>query len=99
MLYDLTTQLSDSDGTPAVEGEKPVTVQLVTVRALLADVSPSGGQVSPDEKLKRYQLFKKLSKGGALELTAEEALLAGNACGIFPPLVYGQIKDFYDQAK
>jgi hypothetical protein len=97
MLYDLTKQLLDSDGALAAEGDKPLTMQLVAVRGLLADVSASGGQLTPDEKLKRYVLFKKLSGGDSVELTADEASTCAAACGVFPPLVYGQMSDFFNQ--
>jgi hypothetical protein len=100
MKYDLTHTLVDSDGNPALENESPVTVKTAFVRALLADVSPTGAPLSPDDKLKRYQLFKKIggSREDTVDLTVEEAAMLKTAAGVFPALVYGQLADFIDAA-
>ena len=96
MLYDVDTPLYDSDGKMAIENDKPATVRLATVRALLADTP----QTSADEKLKRYQLFKKFGKhGNEIELDTAEATLCIKSAEVFPALVYGQLSDFYNQTK
>jgi hypothetical protein len=100
MIYDTTHQLLNGNGSPAVEGDKPITIKTIAVQALLADVSPSGQHLTPEQKLKHYVLFKKIASAAdpaAVELTVEEASTVATAAGIFAPIVYGQVKDFFDK--
>lgn len=97
MQYNLSTVMVDSEGSPAFENGKPVTVKLALSRALLAEVSGTGGQLTPDAKLKRYALFMRVhGAGDTIELSVDDASLAKEAASVFPTLTYGQLAQFLD---
>lgn len=89
MIHDLTHQITDEVGSPAIdETGKPAALKTVISRALLQE--PQGTPTA--SKLARFELFLKL-KAAALEvdLSSEEATLIKEASSIYPVLVFGQI--------
>lgn len=86
-------QLLNADGSPADDNGKPATALAGIKKALVTD----GKQWSPDQKLRRYELFTKLVRAdGApyVDLSIEEAAIAKEAADLYPTLVYGQLVSF-----
>lgn len=88
MIYDLSHQITDTDGNPAVdETGGPVPLRTVLSKAILADT-----QHNADSKLQRFELWLKIRAAAlALELTTEEATLLKEASSIYPTLIHGQL--------
>lgn len=88
MLYDLTHQLVDDKGEPAVdETGKAASLKTILNRAILADTADNA-----KSKLERFELFLKLKAASfQVELTTEEAKLIKDASSIYPTLIHGQL--------
>lgn len=90
-MTNLLQQLINSNGTPAVNGDKPVTLGDVLVSALL-ETPASQHPLSPDEKLKRYATFKRIQGKTEVEFAPDEIDLIKQAAGpLYTALTLGQI--------
>jgi hypothetical protein len=97
MLIDLTQVYVNSDDTPALTGDtrQPITLRFMLVQALLAE-SPN---VSTEEKIKRYSLFRDIKKAGdTIELPVEDIAVLKRAATIFSTLVMGQTHEMLERA-
>lgn len=94
MLYDLSHQIMDDKGAPAVdETGKPAEMKTILSRALLTDTADNAST-----KLERFELWLKL-KGAAvaLELSTEEAALIKSASKVYSTLIHGQLVHWIEQ--
>lgn len=83
------TPLYGPEKTPIMRDGNPLTIEQVAVDALLY---PCQGD-SPDLKLKKYLLYKKVADG--VLLSVQDKALILEAAGIaLPALFYGQLHDF-----
>jgi hypothetical protein len=89
MQLDLSHQITNIDGTPAVdETGQPAELKTVLSKALLAEPA----NPTPTSKLARFELYLKLKFSELkADITTEEATLLKEAASIYPVLVYGQI--------
>jgi hypothetical protein len=100
MLIDLTQTFVNADDSPAVIAgtQTPVTLKFMLIQAILAEASPDGRPVPPDEKIKRYSVYRDLKKAGAtIELPAEDVALLKDAAKIFPTLTLGQTHEMLER--
>lgn len=88
MLYDLSHQIVDETGKPALdETGKPAELKTVISRSLLTDTAENA-----KSKLERFELWMKLKAHGLeVDFTNEEAKLIKDASSIYPTLVMGQL--------
>lgn len=88
MEHDLTHQIVDEKGSPAVdESGKPAELKTVISRAVLTDTATNTAS-----KLERFELWLKVRAAGAkLVLTTEEAKLLKDASSVYSTLIHGQI--------
>ena len=100
MLIDLSQTYVNADDSPALTADtkQPVTLKFMLIQALLAGVGSDGRAVPPDEKIKRYSLYRDLKRAGAsIELPAEDVALLKNAVKIFETLVLGQTHEMLER--
>lgn len=92
MKIDFSQQMCDIDGTP-ISNDKDdgaATLGLISVNALLAAFADEQALPGTD-KVRRYELARKVRKGGVVEVTAEDAALIKQLIGkAYAPLVVGQ---------
>jgi hypothetical protein len=88
MTFDLTHQLVDPDGNPALdENGKPAEFKKVVGKALLTDTADNA-----KSKFERFELYLKTKLAGAeVELSAEEAKLIKEAASVYNTFIAGQI--------
>lgn len=88
-------ELKAFDGEVIKDVDKPLTMKMVVVSALLtpeADKKPNG-----DESAKRYKLAFRLYDGGEQDLKPEELTLIKMLVGqSYTPLVVGQVYEWAD---
>lgn len=90
----LETVLSNLDDSPAMEGEKPVTARTALIRATLSDVDETGQAVKGDDKIKRYDLYRKLKKATVdTDFEVEEVAALRKHVLVFPTMTAGQLRD------
>jgi hypothetical protein len=90
--------LKDMDGKDITEGKekKVLTLDKVCVNALLSENQDD--RQSGEDKLKVFQLAKKIYGAGEVEVTAEEIVLIKNKVGRFYlPLVVGQVYEILEK--
>lgn len=93
MLVKVTETLKTFDGKTMKDGDGQgnmidATLKLAVVNALLA---PIKGQESGVEKVKKYELARKVYQNDEVELSAEDISLIKSRIGdMFPALVVGQ---------
>jgi len=76
---------TDLDGSALQESGEDLTMRMVCVNALTHAAGGDG-----DEKVKRWQLAKRLFPGGTQSITPEEAVLLKQLIGArFPPVIVG----------
>lgn len=96
MIFDLTHQITDEKGDPAVdETGKVASLKTILNRSLLTDTADNA-----KSKLERFELFLKI-KGAALELelSTEEAKLIKDASSIYPTIIHGQLVHWIEGRK
>jgi hypothetical protein len=101
MLIDLTQTYVNADDSPAITADtkRPVTLKFMLIQAVLSGVGPDGRPVPPDEKIKRYSLFRDLKKAEyTIELPAEDIAILKNAAKIFETLVMGQTHEMLERS-
>lgn len=88
MEHDLTHQIVDEKGSPAVdESGKPAELKTVISRAVLTDTATNAAS-----KLERFELWIKLKAAGlSVDLSTEEAKLIKDASSVYSTLIHGQI--------
>ena len=91
MKINFDATLHELDGTPIIESmdkKEPMTLARASVMALTGRYQDE--QLAGTESFKRYQLAKKVHKGGVVELTAEDISLVKMVMGkAFGPAVIG----------
>lgn len=100
MQVDLTQQYLNANDTPALTGDtqEPITLKFMLIQALLSEVGPDGRPIPPDEKVKRYSLFRDIKKStGTIELPAEDIAILKNAAKTFNVLVMGQTHEMLER--
>lgn len=92
MKVDLTQVYENADGTPAVLGDKPLTLKYMLVQALLSDVDENRQPVASGEKIKRYDLYRSINKSrvGFILLSAEDTAFLKKVALVLPTLTAGQ---------
>jgi hypothetical protein len=101
MLLDLAQTYVNADDSPAIAADTklPVTLKFMLIQALLSGVGGNGQPVPPDQKLKRYSLYRDLKKAsGTIELPAEDVALLKDAVKIFDTLVLGQTHEMLERS-
>lgn len=95
MIY-LQTVLHDIDGLEAKNDlGQPLRYKEACCRAVVANVAQDQGETI-DRKMKRWELYKKLSQGGVepVTMSAEEIVLLKERLHLsYGPLIFGQIVD------
>ena len=88
MQYDLTHQLVDETGKPALdEKAEPAMLKTVLTRAVLTDTAENAAS-----KLERFELWLKLKSAElVVDFTTEEAALIKKASAVYSTLIHGQI--------
>ena len=75
---------------PGSMEQTPISVKTICVNAILSNDEKRPGE----EQIKRYQLAKRINKGGDVEVTAEEiALIKKAVAANFPPIVTGFVDE------
>ena len=81
------------DGKP-VYTHQEVPELIVTFKDACIDSLLVDNGLKEDQKLPHYKLYKKISKGGKIEITLDEATLLNNCILKWnPPLIAGQISE------
>ncbi len=96
MKIDLSQTFENGDGTPAIDAEtqKPITLKAILLQILLNDQCP------PDQKAKRFSLFRDVSKStvGYVNWTAEDvALVKAAVLQSHGVLVVGQVHEMLER--
>jgi hypothetical protein len=88
MQYDLSHQLVDEAGKPAIdETGAPAPLKPVLARAILTDTADNA-----KSKWERFELWIKLREAElVVDFTTEEAKLLKDAASVYPTLIFGQI--------
>ena len=96
MKIDLNNKIKTLEGEPVLEKDEPVTFAHPCINALLSNHPDE--TVSGEEKLRRYQLAKRISDTlGAVTLTIEEAALIKTLVPkLYTPLVVGQLYELME---
>jgi hypothetical protein len=100
MLIDLTQTYLNADDSPAIAADTkaPVTLKFMLIQALLSGIGSNGQPVPPDEKIKRYSIYRDLKKAGAtIEMPAEDVALMKDAVKVFDTLVLGQTHEMLER--
>ena len=95
MKISLTTVILDEDDLPFQEKGKPLTASVLFRRACLADVDKTGQPVKGEDKVKRYDLYEKLTaaKGAeTVDLDVEDVNLLNECIYVFGILPLGQLR-------
>jgi len=96
MLIDLDQTYVNADDSPAVTADtrQPVTLKFMLIQALLG-----GNDGTPEDKLRRYSLYRTLKKAGStVELPVEDIAFLKKAATAFDTLVLGQTHDMLERA-
>ena len=100
--------VEEIDGKPVMKDEKPVmkksppfTLKVACCNVLIRQEADERGrpkEIKPEEKIKRYELAKKIYKStGLIDLQSEEISLLKKLIGrIYPPLTVGQAFEILD---
>lgn len=85
---------TELDGTTIKEGGKEVTLKIAAIRALL---SPQE-KISEEEKIKRFNLSRRVYAGGEIDLTTDEcALIKKCIHAVFDsPLIYAEADEMIE---
>lgn len=95
MRVELETQICGLDGTHLIDGDGPLTLKRVCINALLNQFP--GDNETGEDKLRRFQLAKKMNERQSLELSAEAiAELKQRIARGYGPLVCGQSWELLD---
>ena len=95
MRISLTTVILDEDDVPFKEKDKPLTSGVLFRRACLAEVDKTGQPVKGEDKVKRYDLYQKLTaaRGAeAVDLDVEDVNLLNECVYVFGTLPMGQLR-------
>jgi hypothetical protein len=99
MKFDLTkSPMSDTDTPLLDEQGKVVTFRTLLINIALADVDQHRQPVQGGEKIKRYEIYRKLkgAKSGSVDLRAEDVALLKEGALAFPTLIAGEVRAFLD---
>lgn len=96
MKIDLSAPIKDLANDFIKDGDKDLVLSAICCSALLTP-DPKEGEVSPEEKIKRFRLATKIYDGGLQDLSAEDVAMLKKLIGrAFPPLVVGRAFDILD---
>lgn len=94
MKINFLTELTDLDGSPITDKDKPVTLKTISLTALLAQYADEQA-LSGEDKMKRFQIAEKIAAANAddphIDLKAEEIAEIKKLIGKgFGPLIVGR---------
>jgi len=95
MKIKLNEVLKDIDGKTSLKLQnKVMTLKDVSIQAILTP----GKDERPEQKYKNYEIFRKLSEGGEIDLSVEDISYLKRKIGeLFPPLIMGQAWDILEK--
>lgn len=98
MKVNVNQAFTELDGTVIKDGEHDFTLKEASVRALNTPV-PSE-KLSEEEKMKRFNLARKIYKGGVVDLTTDECALIKNRIHVIfdSPLIYTEAYEMIEGA-
>lgn len=103
MKLDIEQEFTNADDSPAIDVKtgKPITLKSILINSLLSEVTMGGQslQLTPEDKIKRYSLFRDLKKTevGFVTWNAEDIALAKKAiASAYTTLVVGQAYDMIE---
>ena len=99
MKVDLTQPLTQIDGSPLLENDKPVLARTVCARALVGDLEEDKGK--PESKITRFRLAEKIMEAqGSSDIDLEDLdVIEKRIEQGFTTTVFVRIKRIFDQAR
>lgn len=89
MQRDFSIYFSTFDKTPIFQDEKPLTLQRVSINALMTPMEDEKN-LSGEEKFARYKLASRINASSIVEVTAEEIAMLKKLIGnVYAPIIVG----------
>ena len=89
MQRDFSLAFKTFDGTPIVQDEKPLTLQRVSINALMTPMDDEKN-LGGEDKFARYKLASRINATSVVEVTAEEIAMLKKLIGkVYAPIIVG----------
>lgn len=94
MKLNLDAVLINPDGSPAMEGDRAITIRQTLINAVLAQTDGDMQPVRGEDKVKRYAIYMQLKNATIdTEFEVEDVAVLRKAVLIFPTIVVGQVRE------
>lgn len=92
MRIDFNKEMMDLEGKPLKDGDEIIKLKKICVNSLLAN----DDKIDGTEKLKRFQLASKISKG-TMDISVEDITLIKSMVGkYFSTIIVGQVYEYFE---
>lgn len=96
MLKNFDIPFLDYEGKPIKENDKEAQIRTLIINAIQS--SSDNQTVTGEEKFARFKLCEKISKGGDVEISIEDAAMIKKCVGsgVYTPLAVGRVYDLLE---